>query len=129
MKSCANFNSIDEAEAERVRLVLEIQHIDMQLSDKNRGDAMGQREASFDYHAWHRKAVGAKYHLTAELQVIKLWMKQHRTASPSGKTAFVLIRDAVELLRRLQANGVDLDESELRLVDELAEYVEHEDNT
>ena len=49
-------------------------------------------------------------------------MKQHRVASPSGKTPFVLVRDAAELLRRLQGDGVDLDELEVRLVVELEEY-------
>lgn len=112
------FNSIQEAETERARLLVEIQGIDAQLGDT----PMGSVSPRSPYHAWRRRALAAKAHLAAEFQVVKLWMKQHRVASPSGKTPFVLVRDAAELLRRLQGDGVDLDELEVRLVVELEEY-------
>jgi hypothetical protein len=63
--------SVEELEAERIRLVDEIQAIEVQLANPNKTDDSGERLTDWEYHDWRQKAVFARSAKLKRLREVK----------------------------------------------------------
>lgn len=77
-------SSLEEAEALRHALTLDVQSIQAQLGDKQRTDKSGRRLRSAEYNTWKKHATYNLNQKLAELRFVKSWIRDHRRISASA---------------------------------------------
>lgn len=106
------FDSVEEAEAIRQRLVTEIHTIQDQLSERNRTDRSGQRLGGQEYWNWRKAAQHSLTTKLSELRVVKEWLRGQRSSQAPRGDMRRLARDLYDMVVRLSIAGhVQLDES------------------
>lgn len=124
------YNSLDEAMAARIDLINRIQSIDTQLSERMAEVSNRVEDSKFkEYREWKARAVRAKLGLTSRLQQTKLWISAEHSRQSAEKQvvksdARLLLQRAVKLLEELVSDGIDLDEDEKCVVDDIYAFIE-----
>lgn len=127
-------NRLSALEAERKRLVDEIQSVDAQLSEKRKYDRDGRMWTAPEYHEWRAKAVAVRFSRLKRLRSVKeelesLRQKRHTATVkaaagvPLASGADALLAAAHDLLRRLVSDGVDLDPDEFAVLDAIRDHL------
>lgn len=122
--------TLDEAIAERQRLIRETMDAQDVLSDRNRLDPDGKRVSAHAYWEWHRgvsKQVRDNQHRMGLLRERIRQLRQvstSRTAKVQDSTDLGLLTSAYNLLKTLVNEGVDLDPDEQALLDTIRERVQ-----
>jgi hypothetical protein len=122
--------TLDEAIAERQRLVKTTMDAQDELSDRNRIGTDGKRISAHDYWAWHRtvsKVVRDNQHRMGLLREHIRKMRQ-RSSVAEAKVEDVtdrgLLKSAYELLCTLAREDVDFDAHEQALMDVIRERIQ-----
>jgi len=119
----------EEALAIRDEFVTRQQEIQTQLANKNRIDpSTGLRLNDYEFHEWRARAVGALRYINEDLRKVKAVVRKFSDAEWAAKNAGggrteKLLVDAYVLLHRLAGEGVELDTSELALLDAIREQI------
>ena len=126
--------TLAEAIAERQRLTQEVSDIQTQLANRNATDESGQRIPAQDYWAWRHRAMFAmrsKERRASELKMFITTERQRTAAVMAGGmisgtvSAESLLAALVGLVKRLSAEGVELDAQEQALVDAARDLLTH----
>jgi hypothetical protein len=96
--------TLEEAEALRQELTLEVQNIQAQLGDKQRTDDEGRRLTSSEYWAWKKKAQHALNQKLSELREVKKSMRE-KNAGSAGSTLHEAIGHVQNLCDALDELG------------------------
>lgn len=131
----AEWNSIADAERERLSLVEKLQAIQVELGDRNRiNRSTGQRFTDHEYWEWRRKATGAQRFVQGRLQRLNSWLKSQRIALnarlqardlPDDNDPIALLTAACNVIRGFSRDGVELDAYEQGVCDLIREYLQH----
>lgn len=126
--------SIDEGEERRVALVLKINEINSELTQRNGArDAAGNFiEDANTFFEWRKRAVAAKRYAEAELCRVKLWLKQRNRSAYVNRGAalgvdatdpMALLSSAYALIHRLACDDVELFPEEQELKDTIRDFL------
>lgn len=111
---------MDEAEALRQQLTLDVQSIQAQLGDKQRTDEAGNRLDSREYWAWKKRASHALTLKLNELRAVKAWIREHRKEiSPpvTGAETVAHLRNLMTIISAARADEVDFEPYELSQIE------------
>jgi hypothetical protein len=115
--------SLEEAEALRQELTLDVQSIQAQLGDRQRTDENGNRLSASDYWAWKRKANNALNQRLDELRMVKQWIRDRRNPAGPRDNASTHLRELHKILERLSDEGCALKDEERRRLKDAGQYL------
>ena len=102
-----NGETITTVEHARVvydQLIREVQHIEAQLSDKDRRNSTGRRLSNEEYHRWRTLALFAKNQKAAQQRELRAWLSDRvQESSMTATAAPKLAGDSITTRRLLES--------------------------
>lgn len=118
-----SFNSIEEAQHERLDLVDRITAIEVQLAAREASTA--SRE---EFLEWRARALRARHMLSTKLRRTKAWISEQRDKEAKERVSRRggedgLLSQLYSLVKDLASDGVELDPDEQALLDDIDSYL------
>jgi len=110
--------SVEEAEARREALALQVQDLQAQLGDKQKTDQHGRRMSSKDYWAWRADAQQTLNAKLGEIRAIKAWLRARGRQGAGSVDPSVQHLTSLFLLvdQLIKEDSVELNQAEISLV-------------
>lgn len=108
--------SVEEAEARREALTLQVQDLQAQLGDKQKTDQHGRRMSSKNYWAWRSDAQQTLNAKLGELRAVKAWLRARGRQGPADPSIQHLTNLFLLVDQLIKEDSVELNQAEYALV-------------
>lgn len=122
---------VAEGETLRAKFVADIERISLQLGDRDKRDAEGNRLTGVAYHTWRKSALCALNARRMVVRRLNAWLDAARRRAnvskahgPAVEASYAMVDAAYQLFRQLAEDDVEFEAHEWQVVESLRTYLD-----